>query len=95
MRHVGEGGIVRAPERHAVNTAYLRLLLICAAYAAGQTAAWAVGALSVASLVGLVLGAAAYVLTQDIDRPGRGRGEIKYWRGRRVDDDDDRPRRLN
>jgi hypothetical protein len=76
--------------------AYLRLMAICAAFAAGETAAWAVDATAVGSLVGAALGAAAYVLTQDIDRPrrGGGRGEVRYWRGRRVDDDDG-PRRWN
>jgi hypothetical protein len=93
MRHVGEGGVVRAPQRR-MNTAYLRLLLMCAAFAGGETAAYALEAYDVAMLVGIVLAAAAYVLTQDIDRPRRGRGEIKYWRGRRVDDDDG-PRRWN
>ncbi|HEV8470043.1 MAG TPA: hypothetical protein VGR46_10580 [Candidatus Limnocylindria bacterium] len=76
---------------------YLRLLLICAAFAAGETAAWALGAYSVGLIVGAILGAAAYVLTQDIDRSGRGgrrRGEIRYWRGRRIDEDDG-PRRWN
>ena len=77
-----------------MNTAYLRLLLMCAAFAAGQTAAYAIGAYDVGTLVGLALAAAAYVMTQDIDRPRRGRGEIKYWRGRRIDDDDG-PRRWN
>jgi hypothetical protein len=80
-----------------MNTAYLRLLLICGAYSLGQTLAWAVQASSVGMWVGAALGAAAYVFTQDIDRPRRGggrRGEIKYWRGRRIDEDDG-PKRLN
>jgi hypothetical protein len=100
MRCVGEGGLIRAEERHAVNptqAAYLRLLLICAAFAAGETAAWAIDANAVASIVGAILGAAAYILTQDIDRPPRGggrRGEIRYWRGRRIDDEEG-PRRWN
>ena len=77
-----------------MNVAYLRLLAMCAAYAAGETVAIAVGAFDVAMFVGLILASAVYILTQDIDRPRPRRGEIKYWRGRRVDDDD-RPRRLN
>jgi len=72
-----------------------RLLLICAVAAAGETVAIVVGAYDVVPLVGFALGAAAYVLTQDIDRPRpRGGGEIRYWRGRRIDDDDG-PKRLN
>ena len=95
MRRLGEGGLIRAEERPTVNTAYARLLLICAAFAAGRTAAWAVGAYEVGPAVGLILAAAAYVLTQDLDRPRPRRGELKYWRGRRVDDREDGPRRLN
>ena len=78
-----------------MNAAYTRLLLMCAAFAAGQTAASAIGAHDVGSTVGLVLASAAYLLTQDVDRPRRGGGELKYWRGRRVDDREDRPRRLH
>jgi len=77
--------------------AYLRLLLICAAVAAGETAAWALDATSIGTIVGAILGAAVFVVTQDIDRPSRGggrRGEIRYWRGRRIDDDQG-PRRWN
>ena len=95
MRGLGEGGLIRAEERPAVNAAYSRLLLICAAFAAGETAASAIGAYDVGSTVGLVLAVVAYVLTQEVDRPRRGRGELKYWRGRRVDDREDGPRRLN
>ena len=76
---------------------YLRLLLICAAVAAGETAAWALDATSIGTVVGAILGAAVFVVTQDIDRPSRGggrRGEIRYWRGRRIDDDQG-PRRWN
>ncbi|MGH2472847.1 MAG: hypothetical protein ACRDG6_10655 [Candidatus Limnocylindria bacterium] len=75
-----------------------RLLLICAAAAAGETIAYQVEAYGVMMWVGLAFGAAAYIFTQDLDSPRRGggrRGEIKYWRGRRVDDDDDGPPRLN
>lgn len=77
--------------------AYVRLFLICAAFAAGEAAAWALDANAVGSIVGAILGAAVYVFTQDIDRPRRGggrRGEIGYWRGRRIDEDEG-PRRWN
>ena len=74
-----------------------RLLLICAAAAAGETIAFQLEAYGVMMWVGLVFGAAAYIFTQDLDRPRTGsgrRGEIKYWRGRKIDDDDG-PRRWN
>ena len=74
-----------------------RLLLICVAAAAGETIAYQLEWYDIVMWVGLFFGAAMYILTQGLDNPrppsGR-RGEIKYWRGRRVDDDD-RPRRLN
>ncbi len=98
MRRLGQGGIVPAPERPLVTQALWRLLLICAVAAGGETIAYQLEADDVAMWVGVVFGAGAYILTQDLDRPrtrGGRRGEIRYWRGRPVDDDDDRPQRLN
>lgn len=75
-----------------------RLLLICAIAAAAETIFFALEAYDVMMWAGVVAGAGAYIFTQDLDAPrGRGggrRGEIKYWRGRRVDGDDG-PRRWN
>jgi hypothetical protein len=74
-----------------------RLLVICVAAAAGETIAYQLEAYDIVMWVGVFVGAAAYLLTQDLDRPrpsGGRRGEIKYWRGRRVDEDDG-PRRWN
>jgi hypothetical protein len=78
-----------------MNQALWRLLLICAVGAAGETIAFQLEAYDVMTMAGAIAAAAAYVFTQDLDRPSRGgrRGEIKYWRGRPVDDDD--KRRLN
>lgn len=96
---MGERGLVPLglAERAIVNQALWRLLLICAAAAAGETIAYQLEAYGVMVSVGLVFGAAAYIFTRDLDRPRRGggrRGEIKYWRGRRIDEDDG-PRRWN
>jgi hypothetical protein len=80
-----------------VTQALWRLLLICAAAAAGETIAYQLEAYGVTTWMGVLFGAAAYIFTQDLERPRPGggrRGEIKYWRGRRIDDDD-RPQRLN
>ena len=74
-----------------------RLLVICVAAAAGETIAYQLEAYGVVMWVGVVFGAAAYIFTQDLDRPrpqGGRRGEIRYWRGRKVEDDDG-PRRWN
>ena len=66
--------------------ALARLVLCAAAWAAGSTLADAVSLHSARDLVGIVLAAAAYLLTQGIGGGGgRRRGEIKYWRGRPVD----------
>jgi hypothetical protein len=80
-----------------VTYALWRLLLICVAAAAGETIAVQLEAYDIVMWAGLFCGAIAYVVTQDLDRPRPGggrRGEIKYWRGRPIDDDDG-PSRLN
>jgi hypothetical protein len=90
MRRVGENGLVHRQERRVVNFAYPRLLLVCAAFALGETLALGTGAFAVAVPIGVVFGAAAYILTQDIGRGGGGGGrggQGRYWRGRRIDDD--------
>jgi hypothetical protein len=95
---VGQRGLVPAQKRPHVTQALWRLLLICAAAAGGETIAYQLEAFGVMMWVGIAFGAAAYIFTQDLDRPrprgGGRRGEIKYWRGRRIEDDDG-PRRLN
>lgn len=74
----------------------VRLLLMCAAWAFGQTLL--IG-LSVDSGLGFVVPAAlaigVYAITEDLGRPRFDRGNAKYWRGQRVDDDDRRGGRLN
>jgi hypothetical protein len=75
-----------------------RLLFICVVAAAAETIAYQFGAYDEITFAGLIGGAAAYILTQDLGRPRAGggrRGDTKYWRGRPIDEDDDRPRRLN
>jgi hypothetical protein len=94
---VGQGGIVPPEERPLVTQALWRLLLICAAAAAGETIAYQLEAYGVVTWFGVLFGGAAYLFTQDMDRPRPGggrRGEIRYWRGRKIEDDD-RPQRLN
>jgi len=76
-----------------------RLLFICLVAAASETIASQLELFNDIMLVGVVSGAVAYLLTQGQGgrpRPGGGgrRGEIKYWRGQRIDDDE-RPRKLN
>jgi hypothetical protein len=71
--------------------AILRFLLICVAWAVGQTLTWGVaGPLGVVIPAALAIG--VLVVTADLGRPRAGGGDLKYWRGRRVDDDDRRGR---
>jgi hypothetical protein len=81
-----------------VTYALWRLLVICVVAAAGETIAYQLELYDIVMWFGLFFGAITYVLTQDLDRPrrpsGGRRGEIKYWRGRKIEDDDG-PQRLN
>jgi hypothetical protein len=71
--------------------AILRFLLICVAWAVGQTLTWGVaGPLGVVIPAALAIG--VLVVTADLGRPRPGGGDLKYWRGRRVDDDERRGR---
>jgi hypothetical protein len=95
MRRVGAAGLVRAPPLSRVTraqAAILRFFLICAAWAIGQTLTWGVaGPLGVVIPAALAIG--VLVVTNDLGRPRPGGGgDLKYWRGRRVDDDERRGR---
>jgi hypothetical protein len=72
--------------------AILRFFLICAAWAIGQTLTWGVaGPLGVVIPAALAIG--VLVVTADLGGPrAGGGGDLKYWRGRRVDDDERRGR---
>jgi hypothetical protein len=97
VRRVGEGSLVPPAERPLVTYALWRLLVICVAAAAGETIAYQLEWYDIVMWFGVFFGAITYVLTQDLDRrrpPSGRRGEIKYWRGHRIDDDEP-PRRLN
>jgi len=67
---------------------WLRLLIVVLAGAAGETLGIALGLPSADLLLPLLFGGAAYYLTAGMDPPFRPRrgGEVKYWRGRRIDD---------
>jgi hypothetical protein len=72
--------------------AILRFVLICAAWAIGQTLTLylSLGTFGVVVPAALALGVLA--LTGDLGRPRATGGDIKYWRGRRIDDDERRGR---
>lgn len=94
MWRVGAAGLIRAPPIGRMTrgqAAILRFLLICVAWAVGQTLTWGVaGPLGVVIPAALAIG--VLVVTADLGRPRAGGGDLKYWRGRRVDDDDRRGR---
>ncbi len=66
-------------------SALARLLILAASWAAGSTAMVALQLRGLRDLAGFALAAGAYWLTRDLGRRRR-RGELKYWRGRPVDD---------
>ncbi len=74
--------------------AILRFVLICAAWAVGQTVTWILSLGTVGVVIPAALALGVLVLTQDLGRPRSPGGDLKYWRGRRVDDDT-RPGRWN
>jgi hypothetical protein len=76
-------------------SAILRFVLICAAWAIGQTLTWglAIGPLGVMIPAALAIGVLA--VTEDLGRPRASGGDLKYWRGRRIDDAERRDRRID
>ena len=78
----------------------VRLLLVCAAWAVGRVLVYdvfsSVGFIPLADLVvpGL-LAAGVYVLTEDLGRPRFDRRNVRYWRGRPIDDDPPKRDRRN
>ncbi|HZP95711.1 MAG TPA: hypothetical protein VFC31_05150 [Candidatus Limnocylindria bacterium] len=67
----------------------LRLLLMCAAWAIGQTLTIGLAVDSGAELiVPAALAIGVYAISEDLARPRLGGGNVRYWRGRRIDDDE-------
>jgi hypothetical protein len=75
-------------------SALLRLVLVCVAWAIGQTLAQSVDLPGADLLIPAVLAIGVYIITADL---GRRRDDVngRYWRGRRIDDEDSGPRRWN
>lgn len=72
--------------------AILRFVLICAAWAVGQTLTWGLAFGPIGVIIPAVLAIGVLVVTEDLGRPRASGGDLKYWRGRRIDDDDHRGR---
>lgn len=68
--------------------AILRFVLICAAWAVGQTLTWGLALGPIGVVIPAVLALGVLVVTADLGRPrAAGGGNLKYWRGQRVDDE--------
>jgi hypothetical protein len=74
--------------------AILRLVLVCVAWAIGQLLATTVPLTGADFVVPAVLAIGMYIVTADLGRP-RADVNARYWRGRRIDDDERGPRRWN
>jgi len=91
---MGTAGFVRAPSL-SVNrgqAALLRFVLICAAWSVGQTLTWGLSLGVVGVVIPAALAVGVLALTADLGRARAASGDLKYWRGRRVDDDEGRGR---
>ena len=99
---MGPRGFLRTPAEVVTReqAQLVRLLLICAAWAAGQVLVYDVftqfafvpGA---DLIVPAALAIGAYVVTEDLGRPRVDRGNVRYWRGRRIDEDPPKRDRWN
>jgi len=68
--------------------AWVRFLIVIAAAALGETIGVWQGLPSSDLLLPLLFGAAAYYLTMGLAGPRYRRdGNVRYWRGRRIDDE--------
>jgi hypothetical protein len=75
--------------------AILRFVLICAAWAVGQTLTWGLTLGPVGVVIPAALAIGTLVVTEDLGRPRASGGDLKYWRGRRVDDEQPRRPRVD
>jgi len=73
----------------------VRLLLMCAAWAVGQVLTFGLSVQGLDLVVPAALAIGVYVVTDDLGRPRFDRGNARYWRGRRIDEDPPKRDRLN
>lgn len=73
-------------------SAILRFVLICGAWAVGRTLTWGLDLESLGAVVPAAFALGVLVVTADLGRPRPSGGDLKYWRGRRLDDDERRGR---
>ncbi len=68
--------------------AIVRFLLFCAAFALGQTLTVGLVDVPFAVVIPAALGIGVLALTEGLGRPRATGGDPKYWRGRRVEDEE-------
>jgi hypothetical protein len=73
----------------------VRLLLICVAWSVGQMLTVGIPVQFADIVVPAALAIGVYVVTEDLGRAPVRRGDVKYWRGRQIDDDERRGGRWN
>ena len=67
--------------------AWIRFLIVVAAAALGETLGLWQRLPYADTVLPLLFGGAAYYITMGMDGPrSRGGGNVRYWRGRRIDD---------
>jgi hypothetical protein len=74
--------------------AILRLVLVCVAWAIGQLFALGIPLPGADFVVPAAFAAGVYIVTNEIGRRPAD-PNARYWRGRRIDDDERGPRRWN
>ncbi len=94
---MGESCVIRAwPQVVTREQAQpVRLLLMCVAWAVGQTLTIGLPIDLANIVIPAALAVGVYVITADLGRPRFERGDGKYWRGHRVDDERPGRDRLN
>jgi len=68
---------------------------MCTAWALGQTLTIGLPIDLANIVVPAALAIGVYVITEDLGRPRQGRGDVRYWRGRRIEEDGPGRDRLN
>lgn len=90
MRAVGPRGLIPAPLAVVIDRerrAWIRFVIVVLAGAGGEVLGYWQRLPFWDTLVPLLFGAAAYYLTMGIATPPYRRDEnVRYWRGRRIDD---------
>ena len=66
---------------------FVRLLLICVAWSVGQMLTIGIPIDLAGTIVPAALAIGVYAVTDDLGRARLGTGNVKYWRGRQIDDD--------